>query len=95
MKALKEKKNSLLEEMEGLLNKAKTEVRAFTEEENTKVEEIKKEIRGLEKLIADEEEMRSFDIVKATKIEGEKKRINYHWNIEKFLNDYSEVYNGK
>ncbi len=29
------------------------------------------------------------------KIEGEKKRINYHWNIEKFLNDYSEVYNGK
>ena len=76
MKALKEKKNSLLEEMEGLLNKAKTEVRAFTEEENTKVEEIKKEIRGLEKLIADEEEMRSFDIVKATKIEGEKKMVN-------------------
>lgn len=76
MKALKEKKNSLLEEMEGLLNKAKTEVRAFTEEENTKVEEIKKEIRGLEKLIADEEEMRSFDIVKATKIEGEKNMVN-------------------
>ena len=76
MKALKEKKNSLLEEMEGLLNKAKTEVRAFTDEENTKIEEIKKEIRGLEKLIADEEEMRSFDIVKATKIEGEKKMVN-------------------
>ena len=76
MKALKEKKNSLLEEMEGLLNKAKTEVRAFTEEENTKVEEIKKEIRGLEKLIADEEEMRNFDIVKATKIEGEKNMGN-------------------
>ena len=76
MKALKEKKNSLLEEMEGLLNKAKTEVRAFTDEENTKIEEIKKEIRGLEKLIADEEEMRSFDIVKATKIEGEKNMVN-------------------
>ena len=73
MKALKEKKNSLLEEMEGLLNKAKTEVRVFTEEENSRVEEIKKEIRGLEKLIADEEEMRSFDKSKATKTEGEKK----------------------
>ena len=75
MKALKEKKNSLLEEMEGILNKAKTEVRAFTEEENSKVEEIKKEIRGLEKLIADEEEMRSFDVVKAEKVEGEKQIV--------------------
>ena len=32
MKALLEKKNSLIDEMEGLLNKAKTEVRAFTDE---------------------------------------------------------------
>lgn len=59
MKALLEKKNSLIDEMEGLLNKAKTEVRAFTEEEDSRIEEIKKEVRGLEKLIADKEEFRS------------------------------------
>ena len=59
MKALLEKKNSLIDEMEGLLNKAKTEVRAFTEEEDSRIEEIKKEVRGLEKLIADKEEFRA------------------------------------
>lgn len=59
MKALLEKKNSLIDEMEGLLNKAKTEVRSFTEEEDSRIEEIKKEIRGLEKLIADKEEFRA------------------------------------
>lgn len=59
MKALLEKKNSLIDEMEGLLNKAKTEVRAFTDEEDSRIEEIKKEVRGLEKLIADKEEFRA------------------------------------
>ena len=59
MKALLEKKNSLIDEMEGLLDKAKTEVRAFTEEEDLRIEEIKKEVKGLEKLIADKEEFRA------------------------------------
>ena len=59
MKALLEKKNSLIDEMEGLLNKAKTEVRAFTEEEDSRIEEIKKEVKGLEKLIAYKEEFRA------------------------------------
>lgn len=69
MKALLEKKNSLIDEMEGLLNKAKTEVRAFTDEEDSRIEEIKKEVRGLEKLIADKEEFRSLskEEVKAEK----------------------------
>ena len=59
MKALLEKKNSLIDEMESLLDKAKTEVRAFTDEEDSRIEEIKKEVRGLEKLIADKEEFRA------------------------------------
>ena len=59
MKALLEKKNSLIDEMEGLLNKAKTEVRAFSDEEDSRIEEIKKEVKGLEKLIADKEEFRA------------------------------------
>lgn len=72
MKALLEKKNLLIDEMEGLLNKAKSETRAFTEEEDEKVESIKKEIKGLEKLISDEEEMRSFDKTKVVEAEGDK-----------------------
>lgn len=59
MKALLEKKNSLIDEMESLLDKAKTEVRAFTDEEDSRIEEIKKEVKGLEKLIADKEEFRA------------------------------------
>lgn len=69
MKALVEKKNSLIEELEGILATAKAEVRAFTEEEDVKVEEIRAEIRGLEKLIAAEEEVRLFD-KKVIKAEG-------------------------
>ncbi|MDY3960174.1 phage major capsid protein [Romboutsia timonensis] len=61
MKGLLEKKNSLLDELEGIVDKAKTEVRAFTEEEDARVEAIKKEIRGLEKIISESEEIRSFD----------------------------------
>lgn len=71
MKKLIEKKNSLIDEMEGFLEKAKAETRAFTDEEDTRVEEIKKEIRGLEKVIADEEEKRQFDYSKATQTSGE------------------------
>lgn len=70
MKALLEKKNSLIDEMESLLDKAKTEVRAFTDEEDTRIEEIKKEVRGLEKLIADKEEFRALskEEIKAEKV---------------------------
>lgn len=71
MKKLIEKKNSLIDEMEGILEKAKAETRAFTDEEDTRVEEIKKEIRGLEKVIADEEEKRQFDYSKVTQTSGE------------------------
>ena len=73
MKALIEKKNSLIDEMEGLINKAKEETRGFNEDENKRVEEIKVEVRSLEKLIADAEEVRKFDKGKKKKAEeGEK-----------------------
>ena len=70
MKALLEKKNSLIDEMESLLDKAKAEVRAFTDEEDSRIEEIKKEVRGLEKLIADQEEFRTLskEEIKAEKV---------------------------
>lgn len=70
MKKLYEKKNSLLNEMEYILNKAKEETRSFTEEEKSRVEEIKSEIRGLEQVIANEEELRSFDKSNITRATG-------------------------
>lgn len=70
MKALLEKKNSLIDEMESLLDKAKAEVRVFSDEEDSRIEEIKKEVRGLEKLIADKEEFRALskEEIKAEKV---------------------------
>lgn len=63
MKELQEKRNALLTEMEGLVNKAKQETRAFDETETARVEEIKKEIRSIDVTIKAEEEMRSFEVV--------------------------------
>lgn len=81
MKALLEKKNSLIEELEGLVEKAKSEVRAFNKEEETKVESLKEEIRGLEKLISESEEVRTFD-KKEIKVEGDKKVEVRNYNAE-------------
>lgn len=58
---LMEKRNNLIEEMEALISKAKTETRAFTEEEFKRYEEIRAEIENLDKTIKAEEEARSFE----------------------------------
>lgn len=55
MKELLEKRNSLLDEMEQIMNKAKTETRALTEEEEKRYDEIEKEINDLDKTIEKEE----------------------------------------
>jgi HK97 family phage major capsid protein len=61
MPTLIEQRNNLLDEMEGLLSKAKEETRAFTEEESTRYDEIKKEIEQLDKTIKAEEEARALE----------------------------------
>lgn len=71
MKELIEKRNALITEMEGLVNKAKQETRAFDETENTRIEDIKKEIRSIDKTIKTEEELRSFEKVEDTKEDKE------------------------
>lgn len=75
MKKLIEKRNSLIEEMEGLINKAKLETRALNDEENTKYEEIKKEVEELDKTIQKEEETRSMEKKKEIKPEVEERAI--------------------
>lgn len=71
MKALIEKRNDLIEEMEGLVSVAKTEVRALATEELTRVEEIRAEIKGIDATLRLEEETRSMEtkvVVKETEV---------------------------
>lgn len=61
LKALTEKRNILIEEMEGMLAKTKTETRAFDEKEAARFEVIKTEIKGIDSTIKAQEELRSLD----------------------------------
>lgn len=51
LKALIEKRNRLVEEMNSIVNKAVEEVRAVSDEENARVDEIEKEVRALDETI--------------------------------------------
>ena len=56
LKALREKKNNLVEEMTALSDKAANETRAFTEEETQEYDRLAEEIRGLADTIKKAEE---------------------------------------
>lgn len=63
LKALIEKRNALVSEMEGLVNKAVEEARAVSEEEDKRIKEIEEEVRGLDGTI--ERAKKKFPEVKA------------------------------
>lgn len=67
MPSIVEQRNNLLDEMDGILNKAKEETRAFSDDESKRFEEIKTEIEKIDKTIAAEEEARAFDKKKPVK----------------------------
>jgi HK97 family phage major capsid protein len=86
MPTLIEQRNNLLEEMDGIVNKAKAETRAFSEEESNRFDAIKKEIGQLDKTIAAEEEARNLETKKTKKIDGaEEKRALEEANFLKFI----------
>ena len=58
---LMEQRNNLLDEMDNLLNKAKEETRALTDEENNRFETIKKEISQIDNTLKAQEEARSLE----------------------------------
>lgn len=60
-KELVEKRNALLDKMEGILDKAKQETRALTDEETQRFEAIKEEIAKIDATLKAEEEARSFE----------------------------------
>lgn len=64
MPTLVEQRNALLEEMQTLVDTAQTETRAFTDTENARFEEIKKEVAGIDTTLKAFEETRSFEQTK-------------------------------
>lgn len=59
LKNLEEKRAALVEEMEGILNKAQEEERAFEESEQARFDEIEKEINAIDKTIEAKERARN------------------------------------
>lgn len=51
LKAMLEKRNALIEEMNGIVNTAVAETRAVSEEESARIDEIEAEVRGLDATI--------------------------------------------
>lgn len=64
MPTLVEQRNALLAEMETLVQTAQTETRAFSDTENARFDEIKKEIAGIDATLKAFEESRSFEQTK-------------------------------
>lgn len=58
---LVEKRNTLLDEMDTLLNKAKAETRAFNDAETKRFGEIKQEVASIDATLKAEEESRAFE----------------------------------
>lgn len=85
LKALIEKRNDKVVEMQGVLDKAKEEVRAMNEDETAKFETLEKEIASLDKTIKAEERARSFELADNPKDEKAEERAEAE---EKVFGDY-------
>jgi len=72
LKGLYEKRNDLILEMEELTNKATEEKRGFEESEQSRLAEIRKEMKGLDEVIKVEEELRAME--KSQGADSEEKR---------------------
>ena len=69
LKALIEKKNDKIAEMQALLNTAKAEERAMNEDEIKKFDTIEKEIKDLDATIDAEKRAQAFEIEKGKEID--------------------------
>lgn len=67
MPSLLEQRNNLMDEMDGILKKAKEETRAFSDDETKRFDEIKDEVSKIDKTLAADEEARSLDKKKPVK----------------------------
>lgn len=74
LKALIEKRNAKVTEMQAILNKAKTEERAMTEEEVAKFNALEKEIKDLDTTIEAEKRANNYTITEGIKNKGTEER---------------------
>lgn len=86
-KGYEEKRAELLDEMKGIIDGAKAETRALTEEENTKYEEIRTEIKNIDSILEKIEEERSFEERKP--VDKEEKRSQEDINNEELRNIFT------
>lgn len=87
LKELEEKRADLVEKANNLLGKAKTEKRAFTDEETQEFENVEKEIKNIDKTLEAEERARSFEIEKGKKkMENEREEKQEEKELRCFAN---------
>lgn len=72
LKGLTEQRNDKVTELQALVNKAKLETRAMTEEENTQFETLENEIKAIDGTIAAETRARGLEIIEGMKNEPKK-----------------------
>lgn len=89
--ALEEKRNSLIDEMENLVNKAKEETRAMDEKEVARYETIKAEIAGIDKTLAAENETRTLE--KKVEVVDKKEETRTQEEIDN--EELRDIFNGK
>lgn len=92
-KGLEEKRNDLMAEMEGIIGGAKAETRTLTEVEETRFEEIKTEIEGIDSLLDKEETTRSLNNKEVVKKKDKNKEER---SIEEINNEeLRDIFSGK
>jgi len=79
LKSLTEQRNEKVEELQAIVDKAKLETRAMTDEENTHFEALEKEIADIDKTIAAETRARGLEIIEETK---EDKKVEERAELE-------------
>jgi HK97 family phage major capsid protein len=90
MPTLLEQRNSLLDKMDAIISKAKTETRSITDEENNEFNQHKAEVERIDNTLAAEEAAKQFSASQATtktakQTEEEEKRSMEEANFVKFI----------
>lgn len=88
MKALQEQRNAVVEEMQQLTKEVEAEVRAFTEEEDKKFNELEEKVKVLDATIEKMERAEKYELREAPKVEEEKKEEKSEEKEERAFANY-------
>ena len=88
MKALQEQRNAVVEEMQQLTKAVDAEVRAFTEEEDKKFNELEEKVKALDVTIEKMERAEKYELREAPKVEEEKKEEKSEEKEERAFANY-------